>query len=722
MMPGSGAADTAAVEHRSIAGARSRSAVASRLLVVVALFAVLLAPSPAQAQTVGTSEISVEVDPARGVIVTERLGGGTRTATVPVVIPPEAVDITVDVPVTARTVIDGFRQWDLEVGSGGATITYVLTSTSGRAVDGTRINDAMVGFHLWPSLDTVEVEVTLPRGFVANMGPAFVPTLVADETLRYRLDSTDRSLVWGLWFVAHRDSGLVTRTVDLDNGTAIVVAAWADDPEWMAFATRYVEDGVPQLEELTGLEWPIAELRLVESVAPTQEGYGGWFDLRQSEILISDSLDPDIFLHELSHAWFNDLLLEDRWVIEGMAEAYAARARIVLEGEGRVAVAPDVAPAAIDGLNDWGTPLFLDNVASYESYGYRTSYWVIDRLLDELGLAGMRAVIADLHQDRHPYGLDTDPRSVGTNDWRRFLDLLEREAGSTAADGLFREYVVSADELALLDRRAEVLSRYQAFETSSGGLEAVPQGVRFAMARWEFDDAEQGVVEARRLRGELDGLASRADALGLELPGFLEETYRDSDLDFERIEDAIAETGELLTALERDPTAVDDATRRDFGLGRYERLRVDLSAAPPDRLNADRGGFDPGLFEFTVAGVVALGLLAAVVARQMSQERHQARTAIHTRPSSPQAPSGPLPTRFGGGMGGSGGKRPTIPTYLPPAGLKRQLEGDEVEPEPTPSRPNRRRPTRVNRLLGRTPPMPDDSMRIRPKRGRHSKY
>ena len=69
---------------------------------------------------------------------------------------------------------------------------------------------------------------------------------------------------------------------------------------------------------------------MTESATRSLNGYAGFYDPGGhgvlDEITISEEPDDQVIVHEAAHAWFNDGLLTGRWISEGFAEAYAARA------------------------------------------------------------------------------------------------------------------------------------------------------------------------------------------------------------------------------------------------------------------------------------------------------------------------------------------------------------------------------------------------------------
>ncbi len=76
---------------------------------------------------------------------------------------------------------------------------------------------------------------------------------------------------------ARDDDQLIERVVDVGE-REVNVLGWPDDAAWADFAATQVEDGVPVLEDLTGLEWPATyTLDVVETASPYLYGYAGWY-------------------------------------------------------------------------------------------------------------------------------------------------------------------------------------------------------------------------------------------------------------------------------------------------------------------------------------------------------------------------------------------------------------------------------------------------------------
>ena len=102
-----------------------------------------------------------------------------------------------------------------------------------------------------------------------------------------------------------------------------------------------LERGLPELDGLIGLPWPVTSSLLVTEVhTPLLEGYAGIYHPDSAGIEISEDLDDLTILHEASHAWFNGELFDGRWINEGLADTYATKAlerdRHLLAGTARL--------------------------------------------------------------------------------------------------------------------------------------------------------------------------------------------------------------------------------------------------------------------------------------------------------------------------------------------------------------------------------------------------
>jgi hypothetical protein len=277
------------------------------------------------------------------------------------------------------------------------------------------------------------------------------------------------------------------------------------------------------------------DIEVAEVHTPLLEGYAGVFYPSEDRIEISEDLDELTIIHEASHAWFNSNLFVGRWIDEGFADEYASR---VLADVSSGEVENDQVNADGPGhvpLNDWTHPgrIADEETDARERFGYAASWRVIDELIADIGEDGMRAVLAAADRDRVAYVGAGDPETVSIpNDWRRFLDLLDQAGKSTVADDLFRRWVVTADEAALLDARAIARQQYQALIAAGKGW--LPgYAVRDPMGRWEFERAARQIADAAAVLSVRDQIAALATRLGVAAPASLRAAYEGATESFD---------------------------------------------------------------------------------------------------------------------------------------------------------------------------------------------
>lgn len=392
-----------------------------------------------------------------------------------------------------------------------------------------------VGFEFDEFTDLSEYEASEPDGF----GSITYTREGGDETFETVVGMSNDD------FLAERE--LDVAGVDID------LRSWPDDPEWADFAAERVEQGIPVLEELIGSEWPVeGDFDVRQTVEPNLYGYAGWFDEASSEIAVGEELDADLIYHELSHAWFNNSLVRERWMSEGLAQVYAAE---MVERDGEepfVATEPSSGDPGYRTLHRWET---FEQAPAVEEFGYNASHWVMDELVGEIGFDATRDVLTALADETSPF--DPEARAVDRiADWQRFYDLLVEVGGSTLAPEIFEAHVIDLVDAPLLAERDAVVSDLEALRDRSAPYE-LPEGVRGLVERWDFDDAESAMTDAGDvldLRDELDALR---DTTSIDEPDASADAYAsasrsgDGSVDFtEATEpmDASIERGEIVVA------------------------------------------------------------------------------------------------------------------------------------------------------------------------------
>jgi hypothetical protein len=409
-------------------------------------------------------------------------------------------------------------------------IEFDLPGGKPRSSGDIRVGAAFTTFTAWawgdPGRSTVRV--VMPKGFTDK---GYGETLkVAEEDGRIVMSSgtIENPAGWYAVIIADRPSALT----DVRVGTAespIVIQAWPEDTAWRDEVSEVLDEGVPVLQELIELEWPVSgDLTVTEVHTPLLEGYAGIYESLTDEIRISEDLDAHTILHEASHAWFDQAFIDERWILEGLAEEYASRARdkLVLEGPGGPdPVKPD--DAAAFPLDDWPQPGRIDDkaTAAREDFGYAASWTVMREIVQEAGEERMRSVFAAVAGRTIPYVGDRPPETAGRRaDWRQFLDLVQELGGAEGADELIRTWVVSAAATDALDDRDAAREAYRALD-DAGGEWAVPYLVRERMWSWAFDEATDGITAASEVLDDRDALTAVSARLGAASPDDVEARF-----------------------------------------------------------------------------------------------------------------------------------------------------------------------------------------------------
>lgn len=508
------------------------------------------------------------------------------------------------------------------------TIRYDLRGGAPRSDSDVRVGRAFATFGVWAWGDAgrSSVRVRTPPGFSSSVAgsPMQFDNDGAGQVLTATPDAPDR--FYSIVASENRTAYGSTR-VSLAGGVEIVVNAWPEDDAWDETVSETLRAAMPGLMELVGLEWPVErDLTVRERYTPALEGYAGLFFTDEQRIDISEDLDPLTIVHEASHAWFDQDLFADRWIYEGLAEEYSWRVltEIGLDAGG-LAERPDRdGPGAI-ALGAWSFPQVIrdEETNDREQYGYLASSWVMHRIVEEAGVAGLRDAFAAAEANRTAYPGAAPPETVGRIDgWRRFLDLVEpiADADTDVIDDLLREYVLRPNETGDLDERDAARDAYRALVDEGGGW-MPPWYVRQPMGEWRFDLASTRIGEADAVLALRDEVESAAGALGLEPGDALQTAYEATSQTFdgtrgigeqqlaalEALADAEAKLAAELDVVEQ-VGLIGETPRVPYEAGRVAFERGDLQAASASAAAAAA----------TISGAAAVGqerlLLAVAVA------------------------------------------------------------------------------------------------------------
>jgi hypothetical protein len=580
-------------------------------------------------------------------------------------------------------------------------LSYDLPAQPPRSGAVAQVNQAFATLPVFTAADPGlgSVTVVLPAGLDVEVAGSDLTRSSADGRVTYTATGIADPDTWMATIIARDDAALVAETVFFED-KGVRIQAWPGDTEWLAFTADLVERGLPALKSAIGRPWLVeGQLDVVETSAPYVYGYAGWYEHARSLIEVGDALDAHVTLHEMAHAWFNGEAFDGRWVNEALADEFAALAMSELGMERPLPEPVDPAAAAAVPLNAWAPPsLDQGGAQEQEAYGYAASWWVAHALVEEIGADGMSAVVNAALDHDNPYPAESvDSPLESWPDWRTFLDHLEGVGGSTQASELFRTFVASGEDLALLDARDAARAAYAEL-TGAGDGWAPPAVLRQAMAAWSFDDATAMMPQVHDAFGERDAIADSLATIELAVPTALREDLEGAE-DLADLDRALAEAGRAADALV-------EATTAEAGANPLARLGLVVLPVGDD-LDDARAALEAGAWAdatesaraassgvgsaTTVGGLVLGGVLvAALVVVAVVRLRRRPRgpglpgDAPMPVPAAPVPPALPVPV--GAAPVGSApiGAAPVGAVPPPPS---RPASGHPVPPPPPPPPP-----------------------------------
>ncbi len=365
----------------------------------------------------------------------------------------------------------------------------------------------------------------------------------------------------------------------------VALRYWSDDSGWADQLERVLRVGYPIMRDMIGLGDPTATSLTVEE-ASSQEigGFSGSYDQSSGKILISYFADPYVIMHEVAHLWFNGTLVSDRWVQEGFASYYAQQTvdRLAMTDHAPVLTAR-MRLAAVP-LNDWS---IAEPDSTTEAYLYGAALEVAGRIATEAGQAGLRDVWAVIRSGQAAYqpiyAAVPEMLGSGSADWRRVLDVLEQTTGLSYLE-IWRQWVVDASQVSLLEQRSTALTAYAAAQKAAGAWDLPPE-IRRSLDGWLYGQAMVYMVQARDILSQRDEIAGAAADEGTTPPTTLRDVFEQSGLVAARTEatNEAAVLAEMAAA--RQAETASGGAARDLGL---------LGANPQADLVAARAAFAKG--------------------------------------------------------------------------------------------------------------------------------
>lgn len=341
------------------------------------------------------------------------------------------------------------------------------------------------------------------------------------------------------------DDRLLSTLFDVE-GIEFQLHSWPDDPEWADFAAAHVTAGIPALEEIIGIRWPIAgKVDVRQTIEPKLYGYAGWFDAQGNEIAVGEELEADTMYHELSHAWFNGALSTERWLTEGLAQVYAAELVRRDGGDPRSPAEPNVDDPLARPITEWTAE---DRQRETELYGYNTAFWVVDALIDDIGLDRARDVIAALRDRTSPYGAGGEVARPD-HDWQRVYDVFVEVGGAVSAGDVFRAQVVAPDAAALIEQRDRAALEVAGLVERSLPW-TLPVGIRHGLESWQIDAVDAAVLGADAVLERRAVVEEIEQSVGIDEPDDASDTYSSAALGTDGTVDFVESTSRLDSAIE----------------------------------------------------------------------------------------------------------------------------------------------------------------------------
>lgn len=470
----------------------------------------------------------------------------------------------------------------------------------------------------WGDDNSSKVTVRLPPGFVATSLQNSMTAKTADDGSTTLTASPVVSQEFWAQIQAVRRDGLQDLVLPIGDGSDVHLQSLVDDPAWAAAVGPNLLAGLPVLRELIGLPLPTTDpIELHEGYVPTldhvvylplarDQGYGVGAYRSPTEIVIGESLDEHAALSAASTIWFNDALISGRWIDSGMADEYSA---LALKSLGR-STPPPTKPNADDPgaqpLDLWtrpylskvklkDEPAFIKLTEQKEAYGASASWFVVHALVTEVGVEGMRNVLAACANDEIAYLGAGAPENVAPVDgWQRLLDLLEERAGATTAEQLFSDYVLASAARASLAPRSEARAAYSGLVASGNGW-LPPILVRGAMGEWDFPAAMSAIADAQSILALRAQVEQASTDLGLTPSPALKAAYETASDSFDAARTEAEAELAALAAIAHARTTLDAPVDFVSTIGL-------LGTTPETRYDAAKTAFNSGDLAGAVAG------------------------------------------------------------------------------------------------------------------------
>ena len=453
------------------------------------------------------------------------------------------------------------------------TVSFDLVDPGGAGTRDLRIGSSLAAFPVWAFGTQGEpggsVRVELPEGYTPDVQGSAMSEGELPGGGVLLTTQLDDPLAFFAYVSAERPGAFANRTMNLDvHGTRaqLLIRAWEDDPVWDEQVTRLLRRGLPTLQALIGVGYPVSGRLSVEEAATSRLGeYAGIYNRVTGVIRVRYDADGFVTLHEAAHLWFNGDFFEDRWIGEAWAEFYGVTAGRRIGASGATF---DLTAELLDSripLNDWGA-IGVESL-QVEDFAYAATYSLARRIADRAELAGLREVwqAADAaemaYQPIHAGGAAARGVEFDLAGWQQLLDLLEERTGASYTD-LWQDWVVSDEQQRQLAARQAARHAYAETVATAEDWE-LPESIRADLGAWHFDEARDALDDANEVLADRDRIQETAADLELTPPDTLRAAFEGdgglpaaaTEADAER--DALAELTSASAELDVEPALVE---------------------------------------------------------------------------------------------------------------------------------------------------------------------
>ena len=462
------------------------------------------------------------------------------------------------------------------------TVAYTIPGAAPRSSRPARVGKGYAALDVFSPGDAGQatVEVVSPRWMTIDLGVDHTEETTGDT----RVATISGGGPAGLWsMLSLRDpSQAVKHSVRVDDHTFSVVG-FPGDTRWSAYVAKQLPPAVRELERLTGQAWPTPNTTVTEDFSRQVYGWDGVYE--RGAIDISEALDPSLLTHELAHAWANHDNLDERWLVEGLAQELTTRAVPALKAKdaARKRVTPGQKGAV--RLTDWAAT--GDVAGKVEDYAYPASWTAVHELVEGSTTSSRPELFKALTSRGTPYDVAGEKTLLthGTT-WRQAYDLFEVVGGNRRTRQVMSRWVVDAKTAEVLAARTAARKAYAAADQRDGAW-SPPRGVRAAMADWDFTASGRALALTHDLAGQAAAAQRAAARYGVDAK-VLRAAYQGADDTSE-----YREVGARLSAFTRQVEAYGDQRTAAASSNPLARLGG-LAVSPAGQLRAAEAALEKG--------------------------------------------------------------------------------------------------------------------------------